>query len=318
VVAGRSRRWTEADIPSLSSWVVLITGANTGLGWQTARVLAARGASVVLACRNVDKARQAADRITAESGASQVETLELDLTSLRSVHRAAAEVRSRYPQLTVLINNAGVMEVPYQLTEDGFELTLATNHLGPFAFTGLVLEGLLATPGSRVVTISSQGHADGVINFDDLQSENAYRPATAYSQSKLANLLFTYELDRRLTAAGASTIALAAHPGVVPTQLFHHRSRVERAALSPWLRPLNFWFAQDVRRGALPVLRAAADPAARGGEFYGPHRRFGTGYPVPVASNDRSHNRDDQARLWTTSERLTGVRYPFAPPPPRQ
>jgi NAD(P)-dependent dehydrogenase (short-subunit alcohol dehydrogenase family) len=307
--SGRARRWTSADVPDQAGRTVVVTGGNTGIGLQTARVLAGRGALVVLACRNLGKARQAADRIAAEDGRARTAIVHLDLASLASVREAAQEIRSRYPRLDLLINNAGVMELPYERTQDGFELTFGTNHLGHFALTGLLLDRLLETAGSRVVTMSSQGHAAGVMNFDDLQSERGYKPAEAYFQSKLANLLFTYELDRRLAAAGAQTMALGAHPGVVYTDLFRTRSRLNQAMISPRLRVVNFWFAQSVQMGALPTLRAAVDPLARGGEFYGPRRRFDTGYPAKVQSSARSHDVADQARLWQVSERLTGVCY---------
>jgi NAD(P)-dependent dehydrogenase (short-subunit alcohol dehydrogenase family) len=210
------------------------------------------------------------------------------------------------------------MDIPYQRTEDGFELTLATNHLGPFALTGLLLDRL--APGARVVSVSSVAHLEGVIDFDDLQAERQYDRERAYAQSKLANLLFTYELDRRLRAAGAQVTAVACHPGVVYTDLFANESRAQQFLLSRAMRPINFWAVQDVRMGALPELRAATDPSARGGQYFGPRRpgprrpglrrRFLTGYPAVVESSPRSHNEADQARLWTVSEELTGVSYP--------
>ena len=305
-------RWTEADMPDQSGRTAVVTGANAGIGFEVARKLAGRGAQVVLACRDPARAEQAGARLRFADPHARVALARVDLTSHASVRTAAAELRSAYPRLDLLINNAGVMEVPYERTEDGFELTLATNHLGHFALTGLLLPSLIATPGSRVVTMSSQAHAEGVMNFADLQSEGDYQPARAYFQSKLANLLFSYELDRRLRAAGAPTISVAAHPGVVRTDLFRTRSKLDRFLMSPLLRPVNFWCIQSVRMGALPVLRAATDPAARGGDFYGPRRRFDTGYPAPVESSARSHDVADQARLWQLSEELTGVAYAVA------
>ena len=307
------RHWTEADIPDLSGQTAVVTGANTGLGLQAARVLAERGAHVVLACRNTAKAGRAVDRIAAASAGAGASVVRLDLASQSSVRSAAEEIRARFPRLDLLINNAGVMEVPYQRTEDGFELTLATNHLGPFALTGLLLDRLAG--GARIVTVSSIGHLDGVIVFDDLQSERSYDPDRAYGQSKLANLLFTYELDRRLRSAGARVAALACHPGVVYTDLFANRSRLQQFLLSPSMRIINFWAVQNVRMGALPELRAATDPSAQGGEYFGPHRsglrrRFFTGYPAVVESSARSHDEADQARLWKMSQELTGVSYP--------
>jgi NAD(P)-dependent dehydrogenase (short-subunit alcohol dehydrogenase family) len=311
----RTRHWTAADIPDLAGRIAVVTGANAGIGFETARVLAGRGALVVLACRNFGKARRAADRITAAFRQARTAVVRLDLASLASVREAATEIRAAYSSIDLLINNAGVMELPYERTEDGFELTFATNHLGHFALTGLVLDRLTATPGSRVITMSSMGHEPGVMNFDDLQSEHGYRPDEAYYQSKLANLLFTYELDRRLRAAGAPTQALGAHPGVVYTDLFRTRPKLNKALLSPWMRPINFWAVQNVHKGALPMLRAATDPAASGGEYYGPHRKHDTGYPVAVESSHRSHDAADQSRLWDVSEQLTGVRYAVTVPP---
>jgi NAD(P)-dependent dehydrogenase (short-subunit alcohol dehydrogenase family) len=311
-LAGGQRHWTEADIPDLSGRTAVVTGANTGLGLQASRVLAARGAHLILACRNLDKAGRAAGQIAAASPGASTSIVRLDLASQSCVRRAAGEIRARFPRVDLLINNAGVMEVPYRRTDDGFELTLATNHLGPFALTGLLLDRLAV--GARIVTMSSIGHLDGVMDFDDLQSERHYDPEQAYSQSKLANLLFTYELDRRLRAAGAKVIALACHPGVVYTDLFATRSRLNQFLLSPAMRMINFWAVQDARMGALPALRAATDPSACGGEYFGPRRyglrrRFYTGYPAVVDSSPRSHHEADQARLWQVSEQLTGIRY---------
>lgn len=312
------RRWTAADVPDQSGRTAVVTGASAGVGLETARVLAGHGATVVLACRDLGKAGQAADRIRAAAGAgaASVRVVHLDLASLASVRAAASEIRASCPRLDLLINNAGVMTPPYQRTADGFELTFATNHLGHFALTGLLLEPLLATPGSRIVTVSSGGHTGGVMNFDDLQFERGYHATHAYWQSKLANLLFTYELQGRLESAAAASIALAAHPGVVSTGLWRTSSRLERALISPRLRMLNFWIAQSAQLGALPTLRAAVDPSARGGEYYGPRGRFGAGYPALAQSSARSHDAAAQRRLWEVSELLTGVTYRLPVPSP--
>jgi NAD(P)-dependent dehydrogenase (short-subunit alcohol dehydrogenase family) len=312
-LADGHRHWTETEISDLSGRTAVVTGANTGLGLQTARVLAAHGAHVILACRNPDKASHAAAGIAAASPGARTSIVRLDLASQSSVRSTAGQIRARFPRVDLIINNAGVMEVPYQRTEDGFELTLATNHLGPFALTGLLLDRLAAD--ARIVTVSSIAHLDGVIDFGDLQSERHYDPEQAYSQSKLANLLFTYELDRRLRAAGANVSAFACHPGVVYTDLFATRSRLQQFLLSPTMRIINFWAVQSARMGALPALRAATDPAAHGGEYFGPHRnglgrRFYTGYPAVVESGARSRDEAAQGRLWQVSEQLTGVSYP--------
>jgi NAD(P)-dependent dehydrogenase (short-subunit alcohol dehydrogenase family) len=307
-------RWTAANVPAQSGRVAVVTGASGGIGLETALVLARRGATVILACRDMRKAGQAAARIRAEAGQAQagadsVRIVRLDLAALASVREAAGEIRSACPRLDLLINNAGVMTPPYQRTVDGFELTFATNHLGPFALTGLLLDRLLATPRSRVVTVSSRGHTGGVMAFDDLQFERGYHAAHAYWQSKLANLLFSYELQARLDTAGAATMALAAHPGIVPTELWRTSSGFERALISPRLRLLNSWIAQDARMGALPTLRAAVDSSARGGEYYGPAGRHDAGYPARVESSARSHDAAAQRRLWQISEQLTGVSF---------
>jgi NAD(P)-dependent dehydrogenase (short-subunit alcohol dehydrogenase family) len=304
-----ARNWTEVDMPHQAGRTAVVTGANSGIGFETARVLAARGARVILACRDAGKGKDAAARIGSVFPQADVEVIRLDLASLGSIREAAGELRSACERIDLLINNGGVMEPPYERTEDGFELTFATNHLGHFALTGLLLDRLLEKPGSRIVTVSSEGHVRGVINFDDLQSEREYQPAEAYYQSKLANLLFTYELDRRLRAAGAHTIALACHPGLVLTELYRTRSRLERLPFSPRLRLLNFRLVQSVQMGALPTLRAATDPSAQGGEFFGPPGRGYTGRPVRTESSAPSHDAAAQRRLWRESERLTDVRY---------
>jgi NAD(P)-dependent dehydrogenase (short-subunit alcohol dehydrogenase family) len=298
------------SLPDQTGRTAVVTGAAAGLGLEVARVLASRGARVVLACRNVERGEVAAGRIRAESRQATVQVVRLDLASLASVREAADEIRSACSRLDLLINNAGVMQVPYERTADGFELTLATNHLGHFALAGLVLEQLLETPGSRIVTVSSNAHRRGVIRFDDLQSERDYDPSEAYAQSKLANLLFTYELNRRLAAAASGTIALAAHPGNVRTALWRTSSKLERALISSRLRLVNFWLVQTPERGALPILRAATDPSATGGEYYGPGGLLEfTGDATRVESSARSHDTDAQRRLWEASERLTGVSY---------
>jgi NAD(P)-dependent dehydrogenase (short-subunit alcohol dehydrogenase family) len=299
-------KWTAADIPDQTGRTVIITGANTGLGFETAAALAGRGARVVLAVRNLEKGKQAAARITAATPGADVELQELDLTSLESVRAAAAQVRSDHDRLDLLINNAGVMYTPKSTTKDGFELQFGTNHLGHFALTGLLLDRLLPVAGSRVVTVSSIGHRiRAAIHFDDLQWERRYSRVGAYGQAKLANLLFTYELQRRLAQRG-TTIAAAAHPGGSNTELMRNLPRVVAAA-SSLVEPLM----QDAALGALPTLRAATDPAVRGGQYFGPDGFAELrGYPKVVASSAQSHDVEVQRRLWTVSEELTGVVYP--------
>lgn len=303
-------RWTSADVPDQRGRTAVVTGANTGLGFETARVLAERGATVVLACRDPERAARAATRLGAAGPDGTVSVVELDLASLDSVRRAAGELRARHPRLDLLINNAGLMSPSFQRTADGFELQFGVNHLGHFALTGLLLDRLLAVPGSRVVTVSSIAHRQGEIDFDDLPSERGYRWMAAYAQSKLANLLFTYQLQRRLAAAGAATIAVAAHPGNAKTDLIRHFPIRQRTIGHPGLRWATWWLFQSAQRGALATLRAAVDPRVHGGEYYGPPGRLQfTGHPVRVDSSRRSHDLATQQRLWGRSEQLTGVSF---------
>jgi len=305
-VQDTAEAWTEADVPDQSGRTAVITGGNSGIGFEAARVLAQRGARLILGCRDQGKARDAVTRIRAAAPGAEVEAVPLDLASLHSVRAAAGQIRSTCEGIDLLINNAGVMMPPYGRTEDGFELQFGINHLGHFALTGLLLDRLARLPGARVVTVSSNNHRDGLINFDDLQSERGYRPMAGYAQSKLANLMFTYELQRRLAASGSPAIAAAAHPGLTRTNLARYLSPVMTALYVLIERPL----AQSAAMGALGTLRAATDPAARGGDYYGPTRWRGErGCPVRIGSSERSHDEDAQRRLWRESERLTGVRY---------
>jgi NAD(P)-dependent dehydrogenase (short-subunit alcohol dehydrogenase family) len=297
-----SEKWTTASIPDQRGRVAVVTGANTGLGYETAKALAERGASVVLAVRDVEKGEQAAARMTGD-----VTVQALDLTSLDSIRTAAAALRSRLDRIDLLINNAGVMYTQKQTTRDGFELQFGTNHLGHFALTGLLLDLMLPVPGSRVVTVSSTAHRiRAAIHFDDLQWERSYGRATAYSQSKLANLMFTYELQRRVAPHG-TTVAVAAHPGVATTELARNLPTAFRLPLT-WLSPL---ISQTPAMGALPTLRAATDPAVLGGQYYGPGGlNEMTGHPRLVTSSPESYEISVQQRLWAVSEDLTGVTFP--------
>lgn len=299
-------KWTAAHIPDQSGRTAVITGANTGLGYETSAALAAKGAHVVLAVRNLEKGKEAADHIAHRNPGANVSLQELDLTSLESVRAAAEQLKSNYDAIDLLINNAGVMVTPKSTTTDGFELQFGTNHLGHFALTGLLLDRVLAAPGSRVVTVSSQGHrfARTGIRFDDLQWERSYSRIGAYGQSKVANLMFTYELQRRLL--GTNTIAVAAHPGGSRTEL----TRNVPPLIATVTRPLER-FMQDADMGALPTLRAATDQGVLGGQYFGPDG-FGEqrGYPKVVASSQASHDTDAQRRLWAVSEELTSVVFP--------
>jgi NAD(P)-dependent dehydrogenase (short-subunit alcohol dehydrogenase family) len=300
-------KWTTADIPDQTGRTAVITGANTGLGYETATALAAKGAHVVLAVRNLEKGKEAADRITSASPGASVALQELDLTSLESVRAAAEELRAKHDTIDLLINNAGVMNTPKSTTKDGFELQFGTNHLGHFAFTGLLVDRVLAAPGSRVVTVSSTAHrfARG-IRFDDLQWESDYSRVRAYGQSKLANLMFTYELQRRLT--GTNSIAAAAHPGGANTEL----GRNSPAPLRVVFDVVGPRLMQGPDMGALPTLRAATDPGVLGGQYFGPDGfAEQRGYPKVVASTQASYDTDARRRLWEVSEELTGVIFPI-------
>jgi NAD(P)-dependent dehydrogenase (short-subunit alcohol dehydrogenase family) len=318
------RHWTAAQVPSQAGRVAVVTGGNTGLGFQVARVLARAGARVIIASRDPDKAKHALAEIVtwvrrARLAGGQrdggevpvIETVRLDLASLASVREAADDLRSRLDRLDLLINNAGVMMTPFARTEDGFELQLGTNHLGPFAFTGLLISRMVHVPGARVVTVSSIVHRRGRIDVANLTSERGYSRSGAYGRSKLANLLFTYELQRRLTRAGAEAVALAAHPGYASTGLTRNLPAPMRAGS----RAIEPFFSQTAEMGALPIIRAATDPGARGGEYYGPGGLTqAKGYPELVSSSARSRDEQLARGLWAESERLTGVIYPLTAP----
>jgi len=301
-----TEKWTAQNIPDLTGKVIIVTGANNGIGYEAAREFSRKGAQVILACRNLQKAQKALDKIASEIPGAAAEVMQLDLASLQSVRQFAEAFMAKYTRLDVLLNSAGIMMVPYGVTEDGFERQLGTNHLGHFALTGLLLDVLRHTPGARIVNISSIAHFRGQMDFTNLQFEGgkSYTPQKAYGRSKLSNLLFTYELQRRLEAAGADTIALAAHPGISNTALADHFPGVK------YLRPLIGWFLQPAAMGALPGIRAAVDPSAEGGQYYGPdHPREARGYPVVGSSNRASHNLEEAQKLWAVSEELTGVHF---------
>ncbi len=308
-----AQRWDSNNIPDQQGRLVVITGANSGIGYEAAKALAGKGAEVLLAVRSVERGQAAAARIRAAHPQAQVTVEALDLADLASVRAFAASFLDRHPALPVLINNAGVMATPYRRTADGFELQFGTNHLGHFALTGLLLPAILAAPQARVVTVSSGAHNFGQIAFDNLDGAKSYQRWAAYGQSKLANLLFAYELQRRFAAAGASAISLACHPGYADTELQKAGPRMDGFALGETLAGvMNALFGQSAAMGALPTLYAATAPAARGGDYIGPDAFGGMrGYPVAQRSNPTSYDPALARRLWEVSEQLTGVRYPF-------
>ncbi len=311
---GSKEGWSASEIGDLSGLVAVVTGANSGLGLSTARELARAGARVVLACRDAGKADGAVAAITGGLPDALLDGRALDLTDLASVRAFAEGLRVTHPRLDLLINNAGVMAPPRRVTRDGFELQLGTNHLGHFALTGLLLDSLLAAPAARVVTVSSMAHAMGKIDFDDLQRERSYNNWTAYGQSKLANLMFCFELQRRASTAGVALRSMAAHPGYANTNLqFAGPSRFYETAL---MAVTNRLFAQSADMGALPTLYAATVPDLPGGSFIGPDGLRGMrGRPHVVRAADRAYDEQAWRRLWEVSEELTSVRYEFAPMP---
>jgi NAD(P)-dependent dehydrogenase (short-subunit alcohol dehydrogenase family) len=309
-------KWTAADIPDQRGRVAVVTGANSGLGLIAARELARAGAGVVLACRDVARGDEAASSIGGDVPEADTEVVRLDLADLSSVRGFAQEVAERHPGIDLLINNAGVMALPRRHTADGFEMHIGTNHLGHFALTGLLLERLLARPHPRVVTVSSGAHRMGRISFDDLHGERRYWRWGAYGQSKLANLLFAYELQRRADAAGLPLRSLVAHPGYAATHLQSAGARTQGLELlgrleSAVMAVTNRMLAQSDEMGALPILYAATAPDLQGGSFVGPDGPFEQrGHPKIVDSSGASKDPEKARRLWELSEELTGVRYP--------
>jgi NAD(P)-dependent dehydrogenase (short-subunit alcohol dehydrogenase family) len=301
-------RWSALDLPPQLGRVAVVTGGTGGIGHAVARGLARAGATVVLGVRDEARGAAAANDIRAAGPGPTVIVAHLDLASLSSIREFATRLHGEIEGPDVLVNCAGVMAVPHQVTADGFEMQFGVNHLGHFALTGLLIGRMLARPGARVVTVSSINHRAGRIDFDDLQGQARYRAWKAYGQSKLANLLFAFELDRRLRAAGAVVASLGAHPGYSNTRLQSHIGDplVRRIFLAS-----NRFFAQPAEAGALPVLYAATAPGVTGGAYAGPDRFFELrGAPGPAKASAASHDPLLARRLWEVSEGLTGVVYP--------
>jgi NAD(P)-dependent dehydrogenase (short-subunit alcohol dehydrogenase family) len=294
------------NIPSQKGKIAIVTGANTGLGFETALALASREMKVIMACRDMEKARLAGQAILRKVPGANIEVMLVDLSSLSSVHDFAIGFISRYNRLDLLINNAGIMVPPYSLTKDGFESQFAVNYLSHFLLTGLLLDVITKTPGSRIVTLASNAHRKGFINFEDINSKKEYSPMKAYRQSKLACLVFAFELQRRLEKNGYSTISVAAHPGVVVTELVRH--------IPKWLmfigKPVTALTTQSPQKGALPILYAALAPDVKGGEYFGPQGRSewkgkpGRAYTTPLSKDEQVGK-----RLWEVTEKLTGRRW---------
>lgn len=298
--------WKASSIPDLTGKIVLVTGANNGLGKASTQLMAANGAQVVMAVRSVNKGETAADEIREDVPNAQLTVMALDLADLTSVRAFATDFIATHDRLDILMNNAGVMATPQMTTQDGFELQFGTNHLGHFALTGLLIDTIVATPNSRIVNVSSGAADAGRIRFDDLMFTDNYGRFEAYSQSKLANLLFTVELQKRLAAIGSSTLAIAAHPGIANSNLVSNM-QMPIPGITTLAKLLTRVIFPDAATGALSQVRAAVDPNVAGGDYYGPHKQM-RGWPVPVAMPD-AVNAADAARLWNISADLTGVRF---------
>ncbi|NNF00789.1 MAG: SDR family NAD(P)-dependent oxidoreductase [Pyrinomonadaceae bacterium] len=297
-----NRNWTTENIPDQKDRVAIVTGSSSGIGYEAARVLAGSNSTVIIAVRNLEKGKTAAEKIAKEFEDASLHILELDLANLESVRKFADDFKEEYSRLDLLINNAGVMMPPYSKTADGFELQFGTNHLGHFALTAQLLDVLNQTENSRIVNVASGAHKFADFDLNDLNWEKrSYSRMKSYGASKIANLYFTYELQRRLSAAGSATIATAAHPGWTATELQRHNGLFEL---------LNSFFAQDISMGALPTLRAAIDEEAKGGDYFGPDGFMEMrGYPVKVDSNTESKDEAIAKKLWEISEEMTGVQF---------
>jgi NAD(P)-dependent dehydrogenase (short-subunit alcohol dehydrogenase family) len=303
-------RWTTNDIPSQNGELAVVTGGNSGLGFETALALARAGASVLIACRDEKKGDEAAKKIRARAPHSQVNVGRLDLASLNSIHAFAQNLTSSGAKVALLINNAGIMAIPKRrLTEDGFEMQLGVNHLGHFALSGSLLPALLRANSPRVVTVSSMAHRTGRMDFSDLQSEKHYSPWTAYGQSKLANLLYAFELERKITEAASRLKSMAAHPGYSATNLQTGGPKLDGPSLTASILAFtNIFMAQSAAMGALPTLYAATSADAVGGGFYGPSLEI-WGHPTKTTPSSQALDEKAAAELWRLSEQLTGITY---------
>lgn len=301
--------WTTENIPSLKGKTIIVTGGNSGLGLQAVKAYSEKGATVIMACRNYDKGEIAKNEILKSSPEAQIVVMTLDLADLSSVRKFAERFNREFDRLDILLNNAGIMMPPYQLTKDGIESQQGTNHFGHFALTGLLLEKLKVTPASRVVNVSSIAHKQGKMDFDNLLYENGkdYSPLAAYSRSKLENLLFTFGLQEYFSKNKLDIKVVVAHPGVSDTNLFNG---IGSRFLQTLLKPLFKLFIQPASMGVLPELRASVDESVVGGEYFGPNgRNEMKGYPVIVRPNNHALNKEHIRQLWEVSEKITGVKY---------
>lgn len=302
-------KWTAEEIPDLTGKVALVTGGNSGLGFESVKALAEQGAEVIMACRSKEKGEKAKEKIQIKDPSAQVMVEEFDLDDLQSVAAFAERIKKKYRQLDILLNNAGIMMVPYGTTKQGFERQFGVNHLGHFALTGQLLELLLSTPGSRIVNVSSLAHRQGIMDFENLKADQGkdYNRSKAYHRSKLANLYFTFHLQHLLSTAGKETICLAAHPGVSMTNLANH---MVPGAFRWLLKPLFSLMTQPAWKGALPQLYAATHPDVRGGDYYGPDSKSEwKGYPGLAYATETARDAEAARKLWEISGELTGIEY---------
>lgn len=310
----KKQNWTLDNIPDLKGKIIIITGANSGLGFEITRVLSYKNPQIIMACRNLEKAEKAKSKILKENPKALLEIMQIDLSKQSSVKKFVKEFKSKYDRLDVLFNNAGVMFAPKMITEDGFELHMAANYFGHFTLTGLLLDTLEKTGNSRVVSIASIAHRFGKINLKNLDYKRGiYNKIRAYSNSKIAILYFGYELDRKLKKKGSPVISTIAHPGWTRTNLQTAGGEIDQSKgqIRFW-NFLNIFISQTVDMGVLPQLRAAFDPNTKGGEYYSPEKFLHLrGYPIIKSSNRRSRNQKIAKRLWRLSEDLTGVNYNF-------
>jgi len=303
-----SSNWTVDDIKDLKGMNIIVTGANSGLGFEASKIYASKNATVILACRSEEKAIDAMNKIKIENSKADLHFIRLDLGDLESIESFVKTYKSKFKKIDILLNNAGIMTVPYDVTKDGFELQNGINHLGHFALTAQLFDLIKSTKDSRIVNVSSIAHKNGSIDFDNyLYEKGGYGKVKSYSRSKLSNLLFTYELARKVEENKIDMKVLVAHPGVSQTELGRtiKKNRVARALIS-----MMSFFSQKASQGTLPLVRASLDENAQSGDYYGPSGFMEMkGKPVKVKSNKKSHNIESAKKLWDISEDYTGIKF---------
>lgn len=308
-------KWTQENIPDQTGKIVIVTGANSGLGFESTKTLAAKGASVVMAVRNIAKGEKARQEILQEQPQARLDVMTLDNADLSSVEAFANEFKQHYDRLDILLNNAGIMAVPYQETADGFEMQLGVNHLAHFALTGLLLEVIINTPKARIHNVTSSANFIGAINFDDLMGKENYSRWGAYGQSKLANVFFTFELHKKLRAAGLDTIANVSHPGLVIGHLQANSMEQSGTGYENIAYQISRLFlARDISVGVRPMLYAMTAPEAQSGVLYGPKYFHHLGDVTDVQANKAAYDNQALQRFWDISEELTGVTFDFSQP----